>query len=94
MPRRKPPPPPQPAPIAHLALPDGARTLCDRPITPEQPSTLIDLLVPIDRMKTLSDACPECCAAVRRLQARTPALRLRVVIAHRRAAGRKDKGKD
>jgi hypothetical protein len=84
MPRRKPPPPPQPAPITHLTLPDGARTLCDRPITPERPSTLIDLQVPLDRIESLSDACPECRAAVRRLQAWTTALRLRVVIAHGR----------
>jgi hypothetical protein len=42
---------------------------------------LIDLLVPIERMKTLGDACPECRAAVRRLQQRAPALKLRVVIA-------------
>jgi uncharacterized protein (DUF362 family) len=84
MPRRQPPPPPRPAPISHLALPDGARTLCDRAITPEQPSTVIDLHVPIQRIRSLSDARPECRAAVRRLQQRTPALKLRVVIARGR----------
>jgi hypothetical protein len=85
MPRRQSPPPPRPAPLSHLARPDAARTLCDRPITPEQPSAIIDLHVPIERMKTLDDACPECRAAVRRMQQRTKTLKLLVVIAHGRA---------
>jgi len=66
---------------AHLAFQEGALTLCDEPFAADRPSAVVSLYVPVERMASLGDACPLCRAVARRLQAASPVLTLRVVIA-------------
>ena len=66
---------------AHLALQESAATLCDEPFAADRPSAVVSLYVPVERMASLGDACPLCRAVARRLQAASPVLTLRVVMA-------------
>lgn len=66
---------------AHLAPQNGTVTLCDESFAAGRPSAVVSLYVPIDQMQSLSDACPQCKAVARRLQAASAVLTLRVVMA-------------